>query len=375
MSVRELVCRLEECDAMIHERPAQALMLAKTLEREVRGLVASAYYRRNLRMRSAGVLGAALLASGQIEEARRVLETGGGCEGTTTERASLGLRLTHLYTVISEWRKALAEVDEAQKHFEGHTPRPESDTRSMASALTTRGNVFKVAWEQHVDPRELDLDEGTDFLSLAADDYRSALRRASSRTPRTILSSAVNLTAVSWFRWCTGSVRIGQPAESDRQIRRLYRLLKRSGHRDGDYSYAMVRWLHGLSIAQSFGRLNDPAEQRLLKAQEELLGSGAIREAAELAIDLCYWYLIERRWDDMAVVIASVLYHPSARSLTKERYQALVMWQHGIEGRKSEAIALVFEEVRGFSGVRIEMEPEIDLPRSRWGDRANTGGL
>ena len=111
----------------------------------------------------------------------------------------------------------------------------------------------------------------------------------------------------------------------------------------------------------------------------DLLDLGAIEDAARLCLDMCHLYYRESRWEDMAIITATVLQHAQARGLPKSWYDALLLWQVAIEKGETEKVFIdVFEKIRGFR-IRLPRHAapsaDVHLPRQRYGDREDTGGL
>ena len=110
-----------------------------------------------------------------------------------------------------------------------------------------------------------------------------------------------------------------------------------------------------------------------------MLELGAITDAAQLCLDMCHLYYRESRWEDMAMVTATVLYHSQARKLARCSYEALLLLQVAIEkGEVEKTFADVFEKIRGFR-IRVPKRAmpngNVHVPRQRYGDREDTGGL
>ena len=79
------------------------------------------------------------------------------------------------------------------------------------------------------------------------------------------------------------------------------------------------------------------------------------------------------------MVTATVLYHSQARKLPKSWYEALMLWEVAIEkGEVEKTFADVFEKIRGFR-IRVPKRAmpseDVHVPRQRYGDREDTGGL
>jgi hypothetical protein len=378
-SVEELSKCLKECDDLLHAEPARALQMvgvARTDLDQLKGKV-SDYKYRCLRMWADGLLGSALLATGRSQEAMEILASAKSVKSVApVERASLALRLAHLYAHRSEWDQASEEADLALRQFVLHPPRPQADGRSYATALVTRSIVLQWAYAAGAKIPGI-----RDLVTEAAEGYRAALKKCTAETPRTTLAALLNLNSLAvpvWWQDPHGHQRIS-PGKVAASLKNVCQKLRRQGFSRKSRPHAQARWLLGVAIAESFEWLNKPAEEKLLNALADLLELGAIEDAARLCLDMCYLYYRESRWDDMAIVTATVLHHVQARGLPKSWYEALLLWQVAIEkGETAKVFVDVFEKIRGFR-IRVPRlavpSGDVHVPRQRYGDRADTGGL
>lgn len=366
--------RVEECHNLVHCEPARALAEARKVDTRLEKLRTelSAYQYSNLRMRLQGIHGLALLKTARPEEAARVLFSVRDRSATPTERAVLGLWLVHLYTHRGEWAEALKEANRSIRHFRRHPPRPSKDGRSLASALLARAFVLLEAYK-----RGVELHDYPNLVSEVERASREALKACTPKTPRAAfysLSNLCSLAVTTW--WVEPQARNSiDPNRIAAEMRKICRNLKRLGIGRNTVTHAKARWMYGIAMAQSFDHLNRSAENRLMKALEDLLDLGAMAEAARLCLDMCYWYLQEERWEDLETVTATVLYHPGARQLPESWYDVLVIWQRAIERRQVNAvISEVFLKIRG---VRVPPNVSLDQddPHHKHKDRADTLGF
>lgn len=378
-SIEELSDSLDGCNDLLLREPARVLeAVREARERlaELRGSI-STYKYLSLRMRADGMFGTALHATGRSEKA---LEVFAGAKSVRSaapvERATLALRLARFHADRLEWVDALREADFAVRHFALHPPRPAVDMRSHATALVYRSNVLKDA---HV--AGVSLPGIADPAAEAEEGYRKALRECTEKTPGTALAALINHNSLALEMWWhepggRRRIRAGKVVADMKSV-----CLKLAHQKYGRKSrlHAQARWMMAIAIAESFGWLNRAAEERLLNVLDDLLELGAVTDAAQLCLDMCHLYYRESRWEDMAMVTATVLHHAQARKLAKSSYEALMLLQVAIEkGEVEKALADVFERIRGF---RVQLprraipQGDVHVPRQRYGDREDTGGL
>jgi tetratricopeptide (TPR) repeat protein len=369
-TVEEFVAYLDECDALSRSDSAVSVERAKEASGYLKGIKASRYFKQNLSMRTAGVLGRALAGVGQRDEARKVFKAALEISASTTERASLAIRLARFYTEEREWSSAISESELAVQHFCNHRPRHECDLRSPAGALTARGSVyFSAMIAEAAFPVEVDL------VSCAENDYRAALLCSSHHTEYSAIAATASLACLAlrvW--WSSGQGKIS-PAKIAKEMKRICRLLTRKGIRYHSRAHAKARWLYSIASAEAYGSLNRSDENRLERALLDLLDLGAIKDAAMLVLDLGYLYLRDGRFDDLLAVTDTVLLHSNVADLPPEWRQALAVWKEAVKQRQfSVAISATFKTIRGFS-VNWEGSQGIKIPESRYGDRSDTIGF
>lgn len=370
---------LDACNDLVQAEPARALeAVREARERldELKGSVSSYKY-CSLSMRTDGVFGSALHATGRSEQAMKLLARAKRVRSVApVERATLALRLARIHADCSEWDDALREADFGIRHFALHPPRPAVDMRSLATALVYRSIVLQGAYVARVS-----LPEISDPAAEAEEGYRKALRLSTPRTPRTALAALMNLNSLAlaiWWQDPDGKRRI-RPGRVIADMKSVCQKLAHQENGRKSRLHAQARWIMAIAIAERFGWLNRAAEQRLLNVMDDLLGLGAMADAARLCIDMCHLYYRESRWEDMAMVTATVLYHSQARKLPNGWYEALMLWEVAIEkGEIEKAFADVFEKIRGFRirpPKRAMPNGDVHVPRQRYGDREDTFGF
>jgi len=379
VGVEELSDSLDECNDLIHGEPARALEAARAAREklaELKGSV-STYKFLSLRVRADGVFATALHATGRSDQALKVFARARRVRSAApVERATLALRLARFHADRLEWEDALREANFAELYFACHPPRPAVDGRAHATALVYRSNVLKDAYAAGVS-----LPGIADPAVEAEAGYRKALKECTEGTPKTALMALINLNSLAlstWWQGPDGRRRI-KPAKVVAAMTTVCRSLAHQEFGRKSRPHAYARWIMAIAIAEIFGWLNRPAEQKLLNAMDDLLELGALDDAARLCLDMCHLYYRESRWDDMAIVTATVLQHAQARGLPKSWYDALLLWQVAIEKGETEKVFIdVFEKIRGFR-IRLPRHAapsgDVHLPRQRYGDREDTGGL
>jgi tetratricopeptide (TPR) repeat protein len=377
--VEELSDFLDGCNDLIHGEPARALEAAREAREKLAELKESisTYKYLSLRMRADGVFANALHVTGRSEQALKVFARAKSVRSAApVERASLALRLARFHADRHEWDDALREADFAERHFSLHPPRPAVDGRSHATALVYRSTVLKDAYAAGVS-----LPGIVDPVSEAEAGYLKALAECTEGTPKTALMALINhnsLAVLIWWQTPKGRHRI-KPGKVVATMKTVCRSLAHQKYGRKSVPHAYARWVMAIAIAERFGWLNRAAEERLQNALGDLLELGAIEDAARLCLDMCYLYYRESRWDDMAIVTATVLEHVQARGLPKSWYEALLLWQVAIEkGETAKVFIDVFEKIRGFR-IRVPRlavpSGDVHVPRQRYGDREDTGGL
>jgi hypothetical protein len=378
-SIEELSDFLDGCSDLLRREPARALDAVREAREklaELRGDI-STYKYLSLRMRTDGVFASALHVTGRSELAMKVFARAKSVRSAApVERATLALRLARFHADRLEWADALREADFAERHFSLHPPRPAVDGRAHATALVYRSNVLKDAYAAGVS-----LPGIADPAAEAEEGYGKALRECSERTPKTALAALVNhnsLVLAIWWQDPQGKQRV-KPGKVVADMRSVFQKLAHQKYGRKSRPHAYARWVMAIAIAERFGWLNRAAEERLQNALGDLLELGAIEDAARLCLDMCYLYYRESRWDDMAIVTATVLEHVQARGLPKSWYEALLLWQVAIEkGETAKVFIDVFEKIRGFR-IRVPRlavpSGDVHVPRQRYGDREDTGGL
>lgn len=369
-SADEFVSYLEECDRAVRSDPSTGLELAQKASVYLERLGVSEYLGRNLQMRRIGVLGDALAATGGRLLAAEVYDEARQILGSPAERASLAIRLARFYAEHERWDEALSEASMAVKRFRQHRPRYETDLRSLSGALVARGNIFFLA---HIGG--VDIPSIVPVIKGAEVDYRAALGCASARTEFCVIAAVTNLAHLSLRCWWASNDRVIHPLQLANEMRKVCSYLTKKGIRHGSPAHAKARALYGLASVEAYHGLNRSNEARLEGAFRDLLLQNAIEDAAVLALDLGYCYLREGRWEDLLTTTVTVLHHPAAKLLTPRWRQALELWKVAIE--KSEvscAIKETFTAIRGFAPGWAEAK-DVPLPKSRYGDRADTLGF
>lgn len=361
---------LDDCDRQTRSEPLVSTQAAKRAFSHLERLDVSPYVRRKLHMRSAGVLGSALVSLGQIEEAGIILEAEKQKSPSKAERASLAIRLVRYYSEKLDWEQASSEAELAVDYFRKHRPRYESDLRSLSGALVARGNLAFLAF--YVGAK---IPNNVCPAHRAERDYRSALRHATPNTEYCALAASGNLCKLALQLWWeTGDYKI-RPSAIAKEMARICKILTKRGIKFRSRPHANARWVYGLAVAEAFGGLNRAAEFKLERAYHDLLDLGAMTDAASLALDLCYCYLRENRWEDMLTTIATLIQHPLAAKLPADWLQALLAWKAAIERREIQnAISSTFLLIRGFP-VSVQPAQREHIPRSRHGDRDDTLGF
>jgi hypothetical protein len=370
-SVGELRRFLDGCDRQTRSEPTRSVDDARRAFSFLEKIEMSPYQRRKYRLWAEGVLGTALLATGQIGEAESVLEAARrSCSTPSTERATLAVRLTGLFAEKLEWAQALSEAEMAVTFFKAHRPRFESDIRSLAGALVARGNIALIAFTVGA---TLPIEACP--ARLAEIDYRAALRCCSANTEACVIAASANLCKIAirlW--WERGEYKI-HPQAIAKDMKRVCGALSKQGIKLRSRPHANARWVYGLATIESYGgSISQEAESRLERAFNDLLDLGAMKDAACLALDLGYCFFRENRWDDTLTVISTLLNHPLAHELPPSWLQALSLLEQSIATHElQQVISSTFNLIRGIS-VTTPGEG-IPIPRSRYGDRTDTLGF
>lgn len=201
------------------------------------------------------------------------------------------------------------------------------------------------------------------LLKVVAASFFEALKEATEATPLSRVLASQNLAISAGIGWLQGEVQL-YPGEILNRIGKLHQILQHDGHKPSSPCRSRLVWVEGLALANLAQGLTRAAEKRLNDASSYLLAIGAQGDVVLLHLDIGYWLIRERRWNDLERISADTLKLATRMGFEAESLEALRQWNIAAQKRvvAEEVLNSVYRKVRGVSSLALPSDTKVKAP-------------